>query len=79
MFTSKMLRMNTQINPTSEKVAVGLEAFVVTAYRIYWLTSEHDVLNCSAIFVNRDNRPHTRVNPTIVLVLTGVFGMALEH
>ena len=45
----KTWKESTQNNPASKKVVVGLEAFITKAYRIYWLTSERDVLNYSAV------------------------------
>ena len=41
------------------EVAFGFELSFVKDYRIYWLTSEHDVLNCLAVCVYQDNRIHT--------------------
>ena len=43
----------------SGEVAFGFERAFVKDYRIYWLTNEHDVLNCLAVCVYQDNRIHT--------------------
>ena len=57
----------------SGEVAFGFEPSFVKDYWIYWLTSEYDVLNHSAVCVYQDNRIHTAP-----LVLIIVFILALN-
>ena len=41
------------------EVTFGFELSFVKDYQIYWLTNEHDVLNCSAVCVYQNNRIYT--------------------
>ena len=45
---------------TSGKVVFGLEPSLVKYYRDYWLISGRDALNCSAVYVNQNNKFHTK-------------------
>ena len=56
----------------SGEVAFGFEPSFVKDYWIYWLTSEYDVLNHSAVCVYQDNRIHTapfRTQLVLIIVL----------
>ena len=61
----------------SGEVAFGFELSFVKDYRIYWLISEHNVFELSAVCVYQDNRIHTVPFQTY-FVLIVVFISALN-